>query len=90
MTGETMNEKKVSKERIVGVLVFVLAIYAMASIVFSSMLFRIGSGSPYVPAKPLATGTPAPAFELKSLKGDTVSLAQFEDRPVLLMFWGTS
>jgi cytochrome oxidase Cu insertion factor (SCO1/SenC/PrrC family) len=85
-----MDGKKVSKERIVGVMVIVLAVYAMVSIVFNAMLFSIRSGAPYVRARPLAAGTTAPAFELKSLKGDTISLAQFKDRPVLLMFWGSS
>ena len=85
-----MDKKRVSRERIVGVLVFVLAGYAMVSIVFNAMLVRIGAGSPEVIANPLSAGTDAPAFELESLEGDTMSLAQFRDRPVLLMFWGTS
>jgi cytochrome oxidase Cu insertion factor (SCO1/SenC/PrrC family) len=85
-----MSRKRISKERIAGALVFVLAVYAMFSIVFSTMLLSIRSGAPYVLANPLAGGTTAPAFELKSLEGETVTLAQFKDRPVLLMFWGTS
>jgi cytochrome oxidase Cu insertion factor (SCO1/SenC/PrrC family) len=90
MTRKEMELKKISKERITGVMVFVLAIYAMVSIVVNVMLFEIRSGSPHVTIRPLSAGTTAPAFELESLEGDTVSLAQFEERPVLLMFWGTS
>jgi cytochrome oxidase Cu insertion factor (SCO1/SenC/PrrC family) len=85
-----MDTNRVSKERIAGALVIVLAIYAMVSIVFSAMVFSIRSGGAHVVARPLAAGTTAPAFELTSLKGETVSLAQFKERPVLLMFWGTS
>ncbi len=31
---------------------------------------------------------PAPAFELRSLDGETVSLAQFRGRPLVVNFWG--
>lgn len=36
-----------------------------------------------------APGDSAPAFTLKSLDGDPVSLAQFKGHPVVLNFWGT-
>ena len=85
-----MDRKKISKERIAGALLFILVGFAMVSIVVNAMLFSIVMGSSSVTARPLSMGTSAPAFELKSLTGETVSLAQFEDRPVLLMFWGTS
>ena len=36
---------------------------------------------------PLHSG-PAPAFTLRSLDGQTVSLADYRDRPVVVNFWG--
>jgi len=36
---------------------------------------------------PLAAGAAAPRFELESLSGENVSLAQFEGKAVLLKFW---
>jgi cytochrome oxidase Cu insertion factor (SCO1/SenC/PrrC family) len=36
---------------------------------------------------PLETGVAAPQFELASLSGENVSLAQFEGQAVLLKFW---
>ena len=39
---------------------------------------------------PLEIGTPAPDFSLPSLDGDTVSLADFAGRPVLLTFWSST
>ena len=36
---------------------------------------------------PLHSG-PAPAFSLQSLDGETVSLADFQGRPVVVNFWG--
>ena len=36
---------------------------------------------------PLAAGEAAPQFELASLSGENVSLAQFEGQAVLLKFW---
>jgi peroxiredoxin len=36
---------------------------------------------------PLEIGTPAPDFSLPSLDGNTVSLADFAGRPVLITFW---
>jgi cytochrome c biogenesis protein CcmG/thiol:disulfide interchange protein DsbE len=34
-------------------------------------------------------GRPAPAFSLANLRGESVSLAQFQGRPVVLNFWAT-
>lgn len=39
---------------------------------------------------PIATGGPAPEFEIASLAGETISLAQFEGKAVLLKFWSVS
>lgn len=39
---------------------------------------------------PIATGGPAPGFEIASLAGETISLAQFEGKAVLLKFWSVS
>ena len=38
------------------------------------------------PSSMLALGTPAPAFSLPDLSGQTVSLADFSGRPLLVMF----
>ena len=37
--------------------------------------------------EPLEVGTTAPPFELASVAGKTISLTDFEGRPVLLNFW---
>ena len=42
-----------------------------------------------VPLAAQAPGDSAPAFTLKSLDGDSVSLSQFKGRPVVINFWGT-
>lgn len=39
-------------------------------------------------AAPVA-GHPAPNFELQSLEGEVISLAEFRGKPVLLNFWAT-
>jgi cytochrome oxidase Cu insertion factor (SCO1/SenC/PrrC family) len=84
------RRKEFSKERFAGALLFVVAGYAIASIVAQVVLWRMGMPVvDYIP-KPLSTGTVAPPFELTSLQGETVSLAQFKGRPVVLMFWGSS
>lgn len=38
-------------------------------------------------APPLDTGVPAPPFELETLDGKKVALADYKGRPVLLKFW---
>jgi thiol-disulfide isomerase/thioredoxin len=40
-------------------------------------------------AKSNLTGKPAPAFEVKTISGETFSLAALKGRPVLLDFWAT-
>jgi thiol-disulfide isomerase/thioredoxin len=40
-------------------------------------------------AKPDLAGKPAPAFEVKTLAGETFSLAKLKGKPVLLDFWAT-
>lgn len=37
--------------------------------------------------EPLEVGSPAPEFSLPSLGGETVSLADYADQPLLLYFW---
>ena len=85
-----MRDDNNSKERLAGSLLFILVCFAMVSIVADAMVLRIGSGSINFLSNPLSQGTVAPPFELESLAGESVSLAQFEGRPVLLMFWGSS
>jgi cytochrome c biogenesis protein CcmG/thiol:disulfide interchange protein DsbE len=41
------------------------------------------------PSGPPAPGKLAPAFELESLAGETVSLADYRGHPVMLNFWAT-
>ena len=83
-------ENSISKERLAGALLFLLVAYAMVSIVMQTVLWRMGMSSSEFLSRPLSTGTVAPAFELESLAGDTVSLEQYKGRPVLIMFWGSS
>ena len=83
-------KKRFSKERLAGVLLFLLVGYAIACIILQVVLWRMGMSTvDYIP-KPLSAGTVAPSFELTSLQGETISLAQFKGRPVVLMFWGSS
>ena len=83
-------KKKFSKERFAGMLLFLLVGYTVVSIVAQTVLWRMGTSASYYTPKPLSAGTVAPPFELKSLQGETVSLAQYKGRPVILMFWGSS
>jgi thiol-disulfide isomerase/thioredoxin/outer membrane lipoprotein-sorting protein len=48
-------------------------------------LFGFGS----MAAKPDLAGKPAPAFEVKSMGGETINLAALNGKPVLLDFWAT-
>jgi len=84
------RRKTFSKERFAGALLFVLAGYAIASIVVQTVLWRMDmSLTDFVP-NPLSAGTVAPPFELKSLQGERISLEQHRGRPVVLMCWGSS
>lgn len=76
---------RISKERLAGALLFMLVGWAAVSVSLQAYLRMMDLGAPMPP--PLAAGTEAPAFELQSLKGETVSLGQFKGRPVLAMFW---
>lgn len=49
----------------------------------------ISIGKSYEKGGVLAVGTIAPDFRLKNLKGDWVSLSDFEGMTVLIDFWGT-
>ena len=81
-------ENRISKERLAGALLFVLAGAAMLSVGAGTALYMRGM-APRRTLPPLAAGTVAPQFELESLKGEIVSLEQFKGRPVLVMFWGS-
>ncbi len=81
--------KQISKERLAGMLFFVLVGTAVVSVAAREALRMIGRPSRVSPP-PLAEGAAAPQFELESLAGETVSLDQFRNRPVLVMFWGSS
>ncbi|UCD56523.1 MAG: redoxin domain-containing protein [Candidatus Hydrogenedentota bacterium] len=83
-------ESKISKERLAGALVFVLAIAAIVSVAVGTSLQMMGVSFPGRTVLTLRPGTPAPPFELASLQGEKVSLEQFKGRPVLIMFWGAS
>lgn len=58
------------------------------------LLFALGScekDEPETSSKPSTPGTiMAPAFELKSLAGQTVKLADFKDRVLVLFFFGNA
>ena len=45
------------------------------------------TSSPTSSAAPLPAGTPAPNFALKSTPDQTVSLSEFRNRPVVLVFY---
>ena len=85
-----MGNNSFSKERFAGALLLVLVGFAVVSIVVNAMLYSMGGHASGYISQPLSAGKPAPAFELASLSGDTVSLEQFKGDPVLIMFWGTS
>ncbi len=40
--------------------------------------------------EPLEAGTPAPAFALDNLSGETVSFSDLEDKLILLHFWSAA
>ncbi len=58
---------------------------------FTQEQFDLGvsTGKSYQKGGVLAVGTEAPDFRLKNLKGDWVSLSDFEGKLVLIDFWGT-
>ena len=57
----------------------------MLSVPISIVIRRALTGNDRI--DPLSSG-PAPAFALQSLDGQTVSLADFRDGPLVLNFWG--
>jgi len=65
------KRNRISKERLAGILLFVLVGYAAVSIVWGQILWGIERGDYYIPP-PLSAGTQAPAFELASLTGETL------------------
>ncbi|MBI5118766.1 redoxin domain-containing protein [Candidatus Poribacteria bacterium] len=80
--------RKISKERLTGVLLLVLACAAMVSVVVGTPIAMRGAFEPKTPPPPpLKAGVDAPGFQLNSLSGETISLDKFRGRPVLLMFW---
>lgn len=85
-----MEEKRAPKERLAGVLLFVLVGFAAVSAAINGLSGTAGLEPANPNPGPLSSGAVAPAFELESLEGDTISLAQFRGRPALLMFWDTS
>lgn len=60
----------------------VLALGAYATYLFPFLLKHSA-------APPIVEGVPAPQFELKSLTGETYSLAQYKGTPVVLKFWSS-
>ena len=61
---------------------------AMVSVAAGTVFHMRGMPSRISPP-PLAAGAVAPHFELESLTGEVVSLAQFKGMPVLIMFWSS-
>jgi cytochrome oxidase Cu insertion factor (SCO1/SenC/PrrC family) len=82
-------KRTISKERLAGILLFVLVAAAIVSIVLNSIIqargfLPLGNLKP-----PLVKGAAAPPFKLESLTDGKVSLEQFKGKPVLIMFWST-
>jgi cytochrome oxidase Cu insertion factor (SCO1/SenC/PrrC family) len=82
-------QKNISKERLAGALLFVLAATAIVSIVFNDIWQSKEFAPSGVLQPPLKNGVAAPPFELPSLAGENVSLDQFKGKPVVLMFWSS-
>jgi len=75
------------KSRKISICVSLAILAVIAVVAYANYLF------PFVlkgfTAQPIAEGAAAPPFELKSLTGETVSLAQYQGKPVVLKFWSS-
>jgi len=63
------------------VAVFLLTTFAKYPL---SFLMRYTKG---FTTTPLAAGMPAPQFDLETISGERVALAQLGERPLLIKFW---
>lgn len=94
MRSEVTREIPVLKARPFWLTLIALVILAGGTwIVFSQnvtqeRLASNGSGAVLLDPAPVA-GHPAPVFELKTLDGETLNLADFKGQPVLVNFWAT-
>jgi len=93
MSIKVTHEISLFKSRPLWIVLIVLVVLLGGSwIVFSQNLTqeRLGSNNSAEALKPAAVaGHPAPEFELKTLEGDTLRLADFKGKPVLVNFWAT-
>lgn len=94
MSSEVTHEISSLKSRSLWIILIALvAVVGGGWIVFSQGLTqeRVASGNNSAEAlEPAAVaGHPAPEFELKTLEGETLSLADFKGKPVLVNFWAT-
>lgn len=82
---EGMKKMKSKKFLIcVSIVIFlVLALGVYANHLFPWVLLR------EFRTQPIEEGAAAPPFELKTLTGETVSLAQFKGKPLVLKFWSS-
>ena len=80
-----MQADKPEKKKTYRLIVVVVALVIVAALALHPPRFMKG-----LTMSPIATGGPAPEFELASLSGENVSLSQFEGQAVLLKFWSVS
>jgi cytochrome oxidase Cu insertion factor (SCO1/SenC/PrrC family) len=81
-------DKKISKERLAAILLLIIVGTAFASVITRIVIQKSLPEIFRIP--PLKVGMTAPNFQLATLQNQTVSLAQFRGKPLVLMFWGSS
>ena len=66
-----------------------LAAWLLAGVVALVLLLTVSIGRPTGPVDTPIVGRPAPAFDLESLDGGRLSLAELRGSPVVLNFWAS-
>lgn len=92
VTNETRSDPKILKSRGFWGLVILLALVLGGAWIFYSQAVTSGGvtgGDAATLAPAPVAGHPAPNFELKTLKGETLKLSDFQGKPVVVNFWAT-
>ncbi len=92
VTNETRSDPKILKSRGFWGLVILLALVLGGAWIFYSQAVTSGGvtgGDAAALAPAPVAGHPAPNFELKTLKGETLKLSDFQGKPVVVNFWAT-